>query len=72
MLRPSTEFLSKYHLRSKDTKLTKEAAEAMAEKFGQMQFHLGFVSAILNENLEFNAAFMEGRKPKTDFTADFR
>ena len=64
--------VSEYHLDPKTTKVTKEEAEDMAEKFGEMQFHLGFTSAILDENIELNAAFVEGRKPRTNFTADFQ
>ncbi len=64
--------ISKSHLDAKGAKVTKDEAEAMAERLGQMKFHLGFGSAILEENIELNAAFIEGRKPRTDFTADFQ
>ena len=64
--------ISKSHLDAKGAKVTKDEAEAMAEKLGQMKFHLVFSGAILDENIELNAAFVEGRKPRTDFTADFQ
>lgn len=59
--------ITKSHLDAKGSKVTKDEAEAMAEKFGVMEFHLGFGGTMLDVNVELNAAFMEGRKPKTDF-----
>ena len=64
--------MAQYHVDAKGTKTTKEEAAAMANKLGEMKFHLGFGSAILDENVELNAAFVEGRKPRSDFTADFQ
>lgn len=61
--------MAEFHMDAKDTKISKEEASAIAEKLGEMKFHLGMGSSILDENMEFNAAFVEGRKPRTDFTA---
>jgi hypothetical protein len=64
--------MAQYHMDAKDSKITKEEAAAIANKLGEMKFHLGFGGAIFNENVELNAAFEEGRKPRTEFTADFQ
>jgi len=64
--------LSQYHLDAKAPKFSMEDATAIANKLGEMKFHLGFGSAIFDENIELNAAFIEGRKPRSDFTASFR
>jgi hypothetical protein len=61
--------LSQYHLDANAPKLNRQDATAIANKLGEMRFHLGFGSAIFDENIELNAAFTEGRKPRTDFTA---
>ena len=57
---------------AKAPKFSREDATAIANKLGEMKFHLGFGSAIFDENIELNAAFIEGRKPRSDFTASFR
>lgn len=64
--------ISKYHLDVTGAKVTQEEAQMMAEKLGQMKFHLTFSGTMLDENIELNAAFIEGRKPKTDFSGDFQ
>lgn len=64
--------MAQYHLDAKGAKITREEAAAIANKFGEMRFHLGFGSTIFDENIELNAAFLEGRKPRSDFTADLQ
>jgi hypothetical protein len=48
--------------------ITPDQASQMSDLLGQMQLHLPLGSAVFNENLEVNQAFVEGRKPKDNFT----
>lgn len=59
--------ITKSHLDAKGARVTLDEAEAMAEKFGIMEFHLGYGGTILDVNVELNTAFIEGRKPKSNF-----
>jgi hypothetical protein len=63
--------LSQYHLDAKAPKFSREDATAIANKLGEMKFHLGFGSAIFDENIELNAAFVEGRKPRENLGGSF-
>ena len=61
--------INKYHW-GKDSKITREQAGAIAEKLGQMEFHLSRGDAVLQWAIEQNSAFLENRKPATSFTAE--
>jgi hypothetical protein len=58
-------------LDAKAPKFSREDATAIANKLGEMKFHLGFGSAIFDENIELNAAFVEGRKPRENLGGSF-
>jgi hypothetical protein len=51
----------------KGSKITREEAAAIANKLGETRFHLAVSGLDLEESLEFNAAFVEGRKPRSNF-----
>jgi hypothetical protein len=47
--------------------ITVEQAGALMERFGQMRVHLLNGDLLLRESIEESQAFLENRKPKTDF-----
>jgi len=48
----------------KGSTITKEEAVAIANKLGEMRFHLVVSGLSFEEYTELNAAFVEGRKPR--------
>ncbi len=60
--------LAQYPLDAKGARFSREEAAALANNFGRMQFHLELGAVLFDENIELNAAFLEGREPRKDFS----
>lgn len=71
--------LSQYHTeidwKSKQlasgSKIGKDEAAAIANRLGVMRTHLAISGICFDEYMEFNAAFVEGRKPRKNFSGSF-
>lgn len=58
--------VAKFGLAQK-SRLTAEQAAALEDVFGQSAFHLAESTGLLQENIELNQAFLEGREPRGYF-----
>lgn len=56
---------------SDKTRITGEQASEMAGKLGEMKLHLMTGDLLLQECIEANAAFLEGREPRENFAEHF-
>ena len=50
------------------SKITAEQAGALAEKFGQMRMHLADGDTLLQVSIELDEAYLENRKPRSNFS----
>lgn len=63
--------ISMFHLQ-KNQKITKEQAATLAGKLGVTQMHLMNASLFLSAGIDQNESFLQGRKPKNDYTETIR
>jgi hypothetical protein len=61
--------IDKYRFHSgPSSKITAEQAGALAEKFGQMRMHLADGDTLLQVAIELDEAYLENRKPRSNFS----
>lgn len=54
------------------TPFTIEESVPLTRKLGEMRWHLGLLSAVVDANIELDSAFLENRTPKNNFNVDMK